>query len=101
MASMVVCSQDHGHPFGLPAPGDAVGAALSAPRGARIERVRVRDGAPDLELHFSNRLTLEVLALSAGYECSEVRDPSGRCVDVTGSRDASTWQEPTHSFGAR
>lgn len=91
---MVVSSEDHGHQFGLPEPVDVVGESLDALRGSRVNTVRVRDGAPDLELCLSNGLVLEVLALSMGYECWETRDPAGRCVVVSGSRTASVWQEP-------
>ena len=59
---------------------------------ARVIVARVRDGAPDLEVRLSNGLVLEVLTLSAGYECWQTCDPSGRCV-VSGGRDASTWLE--------
>lgn len=91
--SMVACSQDRGHRFGLPEPFDAVGTARTALRNARIEGARIREGAPDLELCFSGGLVLEALALSRGYESWEIRDPTGRCLVVHGSRDASTWHD--------
>jgi hypothetical protein len=92
---MATCSDDHGHRFGLPAPVDAAAAARAAMAGATIVDARVRDGAPDLVLRFENGVTLELLALSSGYECRQTRDPSGRCLVVSGSRHASTWTEST------
>jgi len=90
---MLACSDDHLHPFGLPAPFDALRTARDALGNARVVGARVRDHVPDLEIRLSNGLILEVLALSAGYECWETCDPAGRCVVVNGSRDASTWKK--------
>ena len=94
---LVATSADHGHLFGLPAPVDAVHEATTAMRNAHVIAARIRDGAPDLEVRLSNGLTLEVLVFSSGYECWETTDPSGRCVVVSGRRDASTWQRESRS----
>jgi hypothetical protein len=89
----VISSCGHGQRFGRSEPVDAIAAARNATRDALVVSARVRAGAPDLEVRLSNGLVLEVLALSAGHECWQARDPSGRCVVVHGSRDAATWQE--------
>ena len=89
---LVACSGDHGHWFGLPAPVDAAGLAMSALAGRRIVRAAIRSGAPDLEIHLEGGFLLELLALSQGYECWQVEDPSGRCVIAHGNREMSTWR---------
>jgi hypothetical protein len=91
--SIVACSCDHGHTFGLQAPVDVGELARVAIGDARIERACIGERAPDLRLHFANGLVLEVLALSRGYESWETCDPDGRCFVVRGSRNVSTWQD--------
>jgi hypothetical protein len=90
---MLVCSNDHGHPFGLPAPFDALARARSALGAARVTEVKIRNAAPDLVIRFDNGVVLELLVLSSGYECWETSDASGRCVTTNGNRDASTWRQ--------
>jgi hypothetical protein len=98
-STWVTGSQDHAQRFGHSAPIDAAELSLTALQGTRIVGARVRGGPPDLEVRFGNGLLLEVLALSSGYECWQVRDPTGRCIVVHGNRDSSTWQEPTRRPG--
>lgn len=87
---VIASSDDHGHQFGLPRPVDARAEALERVRDVSITRALVREEAPDLILHFDDAI-LELLALSSGYECWQVRDPSGRNIVVDGRRNASTW----------
>jgi hypothetical protein len=92
--SVLVSSEDHGHSFGLPAPVDSAAEATAATLNATIRSARLGSGAPDLEIILTNGVRLEVLALSRGYECWQVSDPSGRCVVVHGSGHASAWLQP-------
>jgi len=68
-------SFDHGQRFGLPAPFDAV-EALQALRGHPVTFVRVCSGTNDLVLQFGQEFTLEVLAMSGGYEAWAARSPN-------------------------
>jgi hypothetical protein len=86
-------SEDHGHVFGRPEALDARAAALAAVRDRRVVRVSVRSTAPDLVIELDGGVVLEILALSVAYECWQVCDPAGRCVVVSGSRHASTWNQ--------
>jgi hypothetical protein len=91
---IVVCSQDHGHKFGLPAPVNVIEDAIAAIGNARIINAFVREGAPDLVLEFDNQLLLDVLVGSVGYECWHMYEPSGWHVIVRGSGEASGLMEP-------
>jgi hypothetical protein len=93
-SGIVVCSDDRGHQFGLPAPVDSIAQAIAAIGKTRVTNAFVRAGAPDLVVEFENQLVLDVLATSFGYECWKVTDPSGWTVVVHGSGEASGWQEP-------
>ena len=65
---IVVTSEDHGHPFGLPAPVDAVERAMKTVGQNPISRFELRDATSDLVLHFANDASIEFLNLSCGYE---------------------------------
>jgi hypothetical protein len=96
-ARMVVSSADHGHRFGGPEPTDAAALASQATSASAVVAARVGASAPDLELRLENGVVLQVLALSSGYECWQLTDPSGVAIVVNGSRDAATWTDTVRS----
>ena len=91
---VVASSADHGHKFGLPEPVDVATLASRATGESRVAEARIGNSAPDLELHLENGATLQVLALSTGYECWQVTDPAGIATVVHGDGHASSWTEP-------
>ena len=91
---MVVSSVDHAQSFGLPEPLDSGALASSATRMATVSAVYVADSAPDLELSLDSGLRFQVLAVSRGYECWQVADPSGVVVVVDGDRNATQFERP-------
>jgi hypothetical protein len=72
---LVLTSEDHGHPFGLPAPVDAHAQAEARLTGRRVTGVRVRPETADLLLEFEGGLLFEALANSSGYEPWAFRAP--------------------------
>jgi len=67
-AGIFVTSEDHGHPFGLPAPVDAAAKVLSETAGQTILSAIIDPLIGDFAIHFSNHLLLQFLQLSCGYE---------------------------------
>jgi hypothetical protein len=72
----VLCltSEDHGHQFGLPRPVDCV-ATLRALAAYPISSIHLREGTADLILGFGTQFTLEVVAVSGGYESWHLSHP--------------------------
>ena len=65
---IVVSSDDHGHPFGLPAPVDAVEWVLERIGGKPIVVASIASKTGDLSIEFEGGYCLEFLQLSGGYE---------------------------------
>jgi hypothetical protein len=65
---IVVASEDDGHPFGLPAPVNAVDRVTNTVGHNPIRRFELREGTSDLVLHFAGDAVIEFLNLSCGYE---------------------------------
>lgn len=59
---------DDGHQFGLPAPVDAERSANDALRNLTVSSLRCDLGTADLQIGFSNELTIDVWTNSLGYE---------------------------------
>lgn len=81
---IISCSDDHLHQFGLPKRVDAAREARAAVGNSPVVSAAVSEFAPDLVLRFDGPITLELLALSRGYECWQVTHPSGRSLVVSG-----------------
>lgn len=60
--------EDDGHIFGLPEPIDAESKFNELLGGAKVVGISMSKRAGDLCFDFDNRLTLEVITTSAGYE---------------------------------
>jgi hypothetical protein len=65
---IVVTSEDHGHPFGLPVPVNAAERIIKTIAQCPVSRFELRNDTSDLVLHFVNDVLLEFLNLSCGYE---------------------------------
>ena len=65
---IVVTSEDHGHPFGLPAPVDAAERVTKTVDQSPVTAFELREDTGDLVLHFTNDASIEFLSLSCGYE---------------------------------
>jgi hypothetical protein len=63
-----VTNTDDGHWFGLAAPVDAAAKANEALDGKILNSIEFSSTTGDLIFHFSERLTLEILTTSFGYE---------------------------------
>ncbi len=63
-----VTSEDHSHPFGLPAPVDAAAKVLSETAGQTIVSAIIDPLMGDFTIQFTNHLSLQFLQLSSGYE---------------------------------
>ena len=64
----VVAAEDHGQQFGLPKPVDAA-ECVTARLGTLVVRsFRIDEPTGDLFLYFEEKLYLQLLQLSAGYE---------------------------------
>jgi len=66
--SIIVTSEDDGHQFGLPSPGDAEKSANDALAEAKIVAVEVDARTGDCTLRVGDALTLQLLTMSMGYE---------------------------------
>lgn len=62
-------SEDDGQKFGLEIPIDAVAKLREYLDQQRVTSVDVNPASSDLHVHFDNRVVLEVVNLSSGYEC--------------------------------
>jgi|SRR5687767_1964038 len=91
---IVVTSKDHRQQFGLAAPVDAAADVNGRVGGSRVERVELREGTLDLELHFSEAAVLQVIPDSAGYEAWTASDGRMRFVAVGGGELAVYSQPP-------
>ncbi len=65
---IIVTSADHGHPFGLPKPLDAVVRASAMIVGKMVTGYSIRERSSDLVIEFEGNFYLEMLQLSCGYD---------------------------------
>ena len=70
-----VTNEDDGHPFGLPAPVDAVVRVNESVAGAIVTSVVLEEGTLDLEIRFGAGHALQLIANSCGYESWQAHDP--------------------------
>jgi hypothetical protein len=63
-----VTSEDHGHPFGLPAPVDAAARVMSSTDDLRVSAASIHEWTGDLQVYFGLKVYLECLQMSCGYE---------------------------------
>ena len=63
-----VTSEDHGHPFGLPAPVDAAARVMSRLDSVRVSAASIHEITGDLHVYFGPEVYLEFLQMSGGYE---------------------------------
>jgi len=87
---IVLCSEDHGHQFGLPAPVDGVVRARELLAGP-IKNVRLREATADLTIEFDGDRSLEIIPTSRGYESWQMSTPSGRSYVAVGGGRIDTW----------
>ena len=81
-----VTSEDHGHPFGLPQPIDAAKRLRSQIGGRIVAAASIDPPTGDLNVEFSDDLTMEFLQMSCGYESWRLNAP-GRQVICLGGGD--------------
>jgi hypothetical protein len=65
---IVVTSEDHGHQFGLPEPVDAAARLLARTRGHQSSGAAIDPSTGDLTIDFVERMQLQFLQTSLGYE---------------------------------
>jgi hypothetical protein len=65
---IVVTSEDHGHQFGLPERVDAAAMLLARVRGRRAAAAAIAPSTGDLTIDFVERMQLQFLQMSLGYE---------------------------------
>jgi hypothetical protein len=65
---IIVTSEDHGHPFGLPAPVDAVERVLAVVSGKTVVAAYITRTTSDLIVDFGGGVHLQCLQMSCGYE---------------------------------
>jgi len=66
--AIVVTSEDHGHPFGLPTPVDAAERVLSGAAEQTVIAASIGRATGDLSIEFGHRLRLQLLQMSCAYE---------------------------------
>ena len=65
---VVVSSEDHGHPFGLPAPVDAVARVTIRTVDQTVTAAHISPTTGDLTIDFGGGVHIQLLQLSCGYE---------------------------------
>jgi hypothetical protein len=86
-------SEDHGRPFGLPAPIDAAAEVNRRIAGQLVRHAELRAGILDLELHLERGWILQVIPNSSGYEAWTVRCPIGQFI-AAGGGEWAIWPNP-------
>jgi hypothetical protein len=81
-----VCSKDHGHKFGLPAPVDSTSRAMSVLSGAIVTNVEIRKDTMDLIIQLNGERRLEIISYSHVYQTWDVNDPFGHEFIAEGGR---------------
>jgi hypothetical protein len=65
---IIVTSEDHGHPFGLPEPVDAGKRVIDAAQNTRVSTYLCDKPTSDLIILFENGIQIQFLNMSCGYE---------------------------------
>jgi hypothetical protein len=65
---IIVTSEDHGHPFGLPEPVDAGNRVLTAVKNKHIVNYLCSKPTSDLTIAFEGEIQIQFLNMSCGYE---------------------------------
>jgi hypothetical protein len=79
-----VTSEDHGHPFGLPQPVDAVERVMSRLAGVHVQAVSCDATTGDLFVSFGDGLCLQFLQMSCGYESWRATTEHGESICLGG-----------------
>ena len=74
---IVLCSEDHGQKFGLPAHIDAAAKSKEILAGRVVKSFRVRASTADIIIEFDGDHLLEIIPDSSGYEGWQVNEPTG------------------------
>lgn len=74
---IVLCSNDHGQKFGLPAHIDAATKSAELLAGRIVKTFRVRGSTADITIEFDDDYLLEIIPDSSGYESWQVNEPTG------------------------
>jgi len=83
-----VTSEDHGHPFGLRQPVDAIERVTSRLSGVGVQSVSCDATTGDLSVFFGEKLYLEFLQMSCGYESWRAHSKLGSSVCLGGGEIA-------------
>ena len=65
---IIVTSEDHGHPFGLPEPVDAGKRVIGAVQNKRVSDYLCSKPTSDLTILFEGEIQIQFLNMSCGYE---------------------------------
>ena len=65
---IIVTSEDHGHPFGLPEPVDAGKRVMDAVKNKRVSDYLCSKPTSDLTILFEGGIQIQFLNMSCGYE---------------------------------
>ncbi len=85
---IAVTSEDHGHKFGLPSPVDATERVMSRLASLPVQSVSEHAETGDLFVTFGERLYLQFLQMSCGYESWHVTTHSGEAICTGGGEIA-------------
>jgi hypothetical protein len=85
---IIVTSEDHGHQFGLPHPVDATERVMSRLAGLHVQSVSCDAKTGDLFVSFGERLYLQFLQLSCGYESWRAFTSEGQSICIGGGKIA-------------
>jgi hypothetical protein len=72
-----VTSEDHGYPFGLPQPVDAIERVMSRLSGVQVQSVSCDATTGARSVFFGEKLYLQFLQMSCGYESWRVHSKLG------------------------
>ena len=82
--SIKLTSEDHQQKFGHPTPIDACVRVKELLQDSRVVELSADPHTFDLTIAFSNRLRLEILVDSTGYESWKIEAPNGTCIVAQG-----------------
>jgi hypothetical protein len=88
---IVIGSEDHGQPFGLPEPVDAEAKCRSDIGGAIVGSAEIRADTRDIVIIFEPGVRLEIITVSSGYESWQVLLPDGTMVIAQGGGNLVGW----------
>jgi len=90
-----VTSEDHGHPFGLSQPVDAIERVMSRLAGVQVQSVSCNPKTGDLCVFFGESLYLQFLQMSCGYESWRAHSKLGQSICLGGGEIAYFRETPT------